>query len=97
MKILATITSKGQITIPAKVREALGLTTGDRVLFRIVDGRALIQAEDAGKGGAASVELEKIPDFFDLAGSVRVPADVDPGSWPAQRAAAWAAAVRDRR
>lgn len=29
----ATITSKGQITIPARVREILGLEAGDRVDF----------------------------------------------------------------
>ncbi|AJZ96879.1 AbrB family transcriptional regulator [Pseudomonas simiae] len=29
----ATLTSKGQITIPVKVRTALGLETGDRVEF----------------------------------------------------------------
>jgi len=29
----ATITSKGQITIPADVRRALAVTTGDRVEF----------------------------------------------------------------
>ena len=29
----ATLTSKGQITIPASVREALDLDTGDRVEF----------------------------------------------------------------
>ena len=29
----ATITSKGQITIPKPVRDALGLETGDRVEF----------------------------------------------------------------
>jgi antitoxin PrlF len=29
----ATLTSKGQITIPAVVREKLGLATGDRVEF----------------------------------------------------------------
>lgn len=29
----STITSKGQITIPVKVREALGLGTGDRIEF----------------------------------------------------------------
>lgn len=29
----ATITSKGQITIPATVRHALGLNTGDKVEF----------------------------------------------------------------
>lgn len=29
----ATVTSKGQITIPIEVREALGLAAGDRVEF----------------------------------------------------------------
>jgi len=36
----ATLTSKGQITIPAVVREALGVDTGDRVEFvEIAPGR----------------------------------------------------------
>jgi AbrB family looped-hinge helix DNA binding protein len=35
----ATITSKGQITIPSKVRADMGLVTGDRVEFiRMEDG-----------------------------------------------------------
>ena len=29
----ATVTSKGQITIPARIREALHVSTGDRVEF----------------------------------------------------------------
>lgn len=37
---VATLTSKGQITIPATVREQLGLKTGDRVDFALTpDGR----------------------------------------------------------
>jgi antitoxin PrlF len=36
----ATLTSKGQITIPAAVREALGVKTGDRVEFvEVASGR----------------------------------------------------------
>jgi antitoxin PrlF len=36
----ATVTSKGQITIPAAVREALGVDAGDRVEFvEIAPGR----------------------------------------------------------
>jgi antitoxin PrlF len=36
----ATLTSKGQITIPARVRQLLGVTTGDRVEFlEVAPGR----------------------------------------------------------
>ncbi len=36
----ATLTSKGQITIPAAVRESLGVNTGDRVEFvEVAPGR----------------------------------------------------------
>lgn len=33
----ATITSKGQITIPQEIRKALGLETGDKVSFRVTE------------------------------------------------------------
>ena len=39
MKKLARITSKGQITVPHEVRRALGVGTGDRLLFE-KDGAA---------------------------------------------------------
>ena len=34
---VATLTSKGQITIPKSVRESLGLRTGDRLEFDVQD------------------------------------------------------------
>jgi antitoxin PrlF len=34
---VATVTSKGQITIPAQVRSALGVDAGDRIEFVEVD------------------------------------------------------------
>jgi antitoxin PrlF len=41
----ATVTSKGQITIPVRVREVLGLDAGDRVEFvEIDDGKFAIVA-----------------------------------------------------
>ena len=41
----ATLSSKGQITIPAVVREKLGLATGDRVEFvEIAPGEFAVKA-----------------------------------------------------
>ena len=34
----ATLTSKGQVTIPADVRQRLGLESGDRIEFVEIDG-----------------------------------------------------------
>ena len=42
----ATVTSKGQITIPKIVRDELGLREGDRVAFRILhDGSVIVEPE----------------------------------------------------
>ena len=38
----ATITAKGQITIPKRVRDALGLRVGDQVVFLLEDGKAYL-------------------------------------------------------
>ena len=34
----ATITSKGQITIPSEIRKSMGLSAGQRVVFTELDG-----------------------------------------------------------
>jgi AbrB family looped-hinge helix DNA binding protein len=49
------MTSKGQVTVPKAVRDALGLREGDRVVFRVVGERA---------------ELARTADLLELAGSV---------------------------
>jgi antitoxin PrlF len=59
MDIHAKMTSKGQVTIPKSVRDALELHEGDDLLFRVERSRAL---------------LAKTPDFLALAGSVAAPA-----------------------
>ncbi|HXT15266.1 MAG TPA: AbrB/MazE/SpoVT family DNA-binding domain-containing protein [Gemmatimonadaceae bacterium] len=43
----STITSKGQITIPKVVREALHLEVGDRVYFEVLgDGSVVLKARN---------------------------------------------------
>lgn len=37
--LVSTVTSKGQATIPAEVRRLLKLSVGDRIAFRVEDGR----------------------------------------------------------
>lgn len=40
----ATVTSKGQITLPKPIRQRLGIQTGSRIRF-LVDARGLLQGE----------------------------------------------------
>jgi AbrB family looped-hinge helix DNA binding protein len=42
----ATLTSKGQITIPIEIRRMLGLSTGERVTFtQLSDGSVVMRAK----------------------------------------------------
>ena len=61
----ATLTSKGQITIPVQVRTALGLDTGDRVEF--------VEMED---GKFSIIAASKT--VLDLKGLIRKPARAVP-------------------
>ena len=78
----ATVTSKGQVTLPKSVRDALGLKKGDRVLFRVQKGRAI---------------LAKVPDLLDLAGSVPVPPEKRGASWSHIRTTTWRRVAAKRR
>lgn len=66
MDVMARMSSKGQITVPKPVRDALELGEGDTVLFRLDEGRAV---------------LAKTPNLIDLAGTVPVPAAKRGMSW----------------
>ncbi|MBB5047062.1 antitoxin PrlF [Rhodopseudomonas rhenobacensis] len=45
---LSTLSSKGQTTVPKSVRQALGLSEGDQIAFRVDDsGVTLRRADDA--------------------------------------------------
>ena len=43
MKARATITSKGQVTIPQEVRQRLGLKQGDQVVFVTENGLTVMK------------------------------------------------------
>ena len=77
MTAMAKVTSKGQITIPKPIRDALGLKAGGWVVFRITNDEL--------------AELAPIPNFLDLAGSVPVPDDARGLSWEEIRERAWRA------
>jgi antitoxin PrlF len=66
MEAAARMTTKGQVTIPKAVREALGLRDGDAVVFRLEGQRAV---------------LARTQDLLELAGSVAVPVDKKGAPW----------------
>jgi antitoxin PrlF len=59
MEVAARVTSKGQVTVPKAVRDALGIEEGDEIVFRVEGSRAV---------------LARTPGFLTLAGSITVPA-----------------------
>ncbi|MGH9076063.1 MAG: AbrB/MazE/SpoVT family DNA-binding domain-containing protein [Acidimicrobiales bacterium] len=42
MDVPAKVTSKGQVTVPTVVRDALGIKEGDEVVFRVEGNRAVL-------------------------------------------------------
>lgn len=56
---LGKITSKGQITIPKDIRDALGVSGGGKILFEKKDGEVIIKK--AQKNSLASVLDEARP------------------------------------
>ena len=40
---ISTITSKGQVTVPAEIRRTLGLKPQDKLVFRVVEGKVEVE------------------------------------------------------
>jgi antitoxin PrlF len=66
MDAAAKVTSKGQVTVPKAVRDALSIKAGDELIFRVEGNRAV---------------LARTPDFLDLAGTIPVPAAKRNAAW----------------
>ena len=66
MYAMATVTSKGQVTLPKSVRDALGIDKGDRIVFRVEDDCVL---------------MAKTAELLDLAGTIAVPPGKRGASW----------------
>ncbi len=81
MGVVARVTSKGQVTVPKAIREALGIQEGDSLLFTIRDKQ---------------VVLEKTPSFLDLGGSVPIPEGKRDLPWAEVRRQAYLARARTR-
>lgn len=44
---VATLTSKGQVTLPKSVRQVLGLDTGGKIAFDVRDGEVVVTRAEA--------------------------------------------------
>ncbi len=75
-RVTATVTSKGQVTIPAEVRKHLGLSKTDKVDF-------IIEPE-----GGVRIEVTKYPTIASLAGAAGSPKNTA-ATWKEVREAAW--------
>jgi len=77
---LATITAKGQVTIPAEIRKALGLKPRDKIAFILNQGEVRLEPSSSTlRAGFGAVKPRKKPeDFKELRGKAR--------EWVAQKA-----------
>ena len=82
MDTFARVEADGRITIPAEVCEALGLSEGDSVHFRV-----------NGKGATIS----RTPNFIARAGSVHVPEEKRGVPWHVIREETWKEVAKKRR
>jgi antitoxin PrlF len=73
----STITAKGQTTIPKAVRQALGVECGDKIAFRIENGRVTVHNVETGHRDPALAAYLRLIEKDVAAGKVRdLPAGV---------------------
>ncbi len=82
METVARMSSKGQVTVPKAVREALGIEEGDQIVFRLEGDTAL---------------LARTVDFLDLGSTVPVPAQKRNVAWDEVIARTRSGRTTDRR
>ena len=77
---LAKVTSKGQITIPIAIRNALGIREGDKILFmeegdKVIltnaSTNALLKAQEAFQGVAEELGIKNEQDVIKLVKEIR--------------------------
>lgn len=62
---LATISTKGQVTIPAEIRRTLGLKPGDKVAFTLNQGEVKLEpSPSALRAGFGAVKPRRKPEDF---------------------------------
>jgi antitoxin PrlF len=84
MDVPATVTTKGQVTIPAAVRRALRLQPGTRVIFHLEPEGVTVENPSV----TPRASLRTYPDLLALAGAVPVPPEFRSASWKEIRAQA---------
>lgn len=73
---IATVTSKGQITIPASIRKVLGLDKGDKVILEEQDGKVImINASNR------HIDMDKLVFASKPISTADALSDVEPFSW----------------
>lgn len=61
--LLSKITTKGQATIPAKVRKLLGVGPGDSLLFTIEKGRVTVKRAEKLDAGFLKLATDSFADW----------------------------------
>ena len=79
---IATLTAKGQVTVPKVVREALGLRQGDQLSWEVEDGSVRVRA-------IAPLDLAYLRSLDASLQEWSSPADEEAFAWCSSRCSRW--------